>query len=154
VFHPEKARSLGVPEGPLWAELQRGETVTAPGGRRVEAADILGPPPSGRQFSYVTDTLYLRSIAPEVRGSDLFICEGMFTDELEESAAEKKHLTARQAGRIAREAGGVKKLALIHYSPRYTERELQSLLAEARTEFPDTHLTRDRKIFPLLYDTE
>jgi ribonuclease Z len=152
VFFPEKARELGVPEGPLWAKLQGGETVANEDGKSVEAADILGPPRSGRKFSYVTDTLYLKTIAPEVSGSDLLICEGMFTDDLAESAAEKKHLTARQAGVIARDAGGVKKLGLIHYSPRYTERELKTLLAEARTEFPESHLTRDRKTFPILYE--
>lgn len=152
IFHPEKARSMGVPEGPLWAKLQRGESVSSQEGSTVESSDVLGPPRSGRKFSYVTDTSYLKSIAPEVSGSDLLICEGMFTDELEESAAEKKHLTARQAATIARDAGGVKKLGLIHYSPRYTERELKTLLEQARTVFPESYLTRDRKTFPLQYE--
>jgi len=152
VFYPEKARSLGVPEGPLWAKLQSGETVTSTDGTNVSGSDILGPPRPGRKFSFVTDTLYLDSIAPEVSNSDLLICEGMFADELEESAAEKKHLTARQAGTIAKEAGGVKKLALIHYSPRYTERELKNLLLEARSAFPESYLTRDRKMFQILYE--
>jgi hypothetical protein len=66
-----------------------------------------------------------------VRDSDLLICEGMFAEELAADAQDKKHLTARQAARIA-SLGGVKRLGLIHYSPRYTDRELKSLLAEAR----------------------
>ena len=91
----------------------------------------------------------MKTIAPEVSGSDLLICEGMFADDLEESAKEKKHLTARQAGRIARDAGGVKKLGLIHYSPRYTERDLKVLLSEAKSVFPGTCLTRDRQTHPI-----
>ena len=58
------------------------------------------------------------------------------------TAAEKKHLTAAQAAKIAREAE-VKRLGLIHYSPRYSERELKTLLGEAREIFPESFLTRD-----------
>jgi ribonuclease Z len=60
-------------------------------------------------------------------------------------------MTAEQAARIAREAGGVKKLALIHYSPRYTEYELKGLLREAQEIFPETILSRDRMVYPLEY---
>ncbi len=145
VFYPDKARELLVPEGPLWAKLQAGESVKLRDGSSVESSAVLGAPRSGRKFSYVTDTLYVDSIAPEVHNSDLLICEGMFADELEESAREKKHLTAKQAAVIARDAGGVKKLGLIHYSPRYSERDLNRLLEEARSIFPEAYLTRDRE---------
>jgi ribonuclease Z len=104
----------------------------------------MGPPRSGRKFSFVTDTLPLPTIAGEVQGSDLFICEGMFTEELIESAEEKRHLTAGQAAEIAR-AGAVKSLGLIHYSPRYTKRELGRLLEEAQRVFPDSFLTTERQ---------
>ncbi|MBT3272456.1 MAG: ribonuclease Z [Spirochaetales bacterium] len=149
IFNPEKAREFGVPEGPLWARLQAGENVENSDGKNVESSDVVGSRRSGRKFSYVTDTLYIDSIAKEVQDSDLLICEGMFTDELKESAREKKHLTAKQAGTIARDAGGIKSLGLIHYSPRYTEYDLKRLLAEARAIFSNTHLTKDRQITPI-----
>jgi ribonuclease Z len=117
----------------------------------VEPAQVLGPARSGRKFSYVTDSLYFPEIAREVAGSDLLICEGMFEDALLQSAIEKKHMTALQAAKIAKAAGGVRKLGLIHYSPRYADRELKVLLDEARTVFPDTVLTRDRMAFPIEY---
>jgi ribonuclease Z len=66
----------------------------------------------------------------------------MFSDDLAETAADKKHLTAAQAARIARDAG-VKRLGLIHYSPRYSDRELKALLGEARAIFAESFLTRD-----------
>jgi ribonuclease Z len=150
-FHPEKAMELGVPRGPLWSTLQGGQSVTLEGGAVVESSQVMGPPRSGRKFSYVTDSLYFPEIAKEVAGSDLLVCEGMFETALEQSAVEKKHMTAVQAARIARDAGGVKRLALIHYSPRYAEKELKRLLDEAREIFPDAILSRDRLNLPIEY---
>jgi ribonuclease Z len=150
-FHPEKALELGVPRGPLWSELQGGANVSLPDGRVVQPGQVLGPPRSGRKFSYVTDSLYFPEISREVAGSDLLVCEGMFEKALEQSAVEKKHMTAEQAGRIARDAGGVRKLALIHYSPRYADRELKILADEARAVFPEAVLSKDRMDFPIEY---
>lgn len=150
-FFPEKAVALGVPRGPLWSKLQGGETVQASDGSEVNPADVLGSPRSGRKFSYVTDSLAFSEIATEVSNSDLFVCEGMFEKNLEESAREKKHMTAEQAAKIALQAGGIKKMALIHYSPRYTEHNLKQLLKEAQAIFPDTVLSRDRAVFPIEY---
>jgi ribonuclease Z len=150
-FHPEKADALGVPRGPLWAKLQAGENVIARDGTEIHPEQVLGTPRSGRKFSYVTDTLAFPEISQEVADSDFLVCEGMFERELEESAREKKHMTAEQAARIAAAAGGIKKLALIHYSPRYTEHNLKQLLKEAQAIFPDTVLSRDRAVFPIQY---
>jgi ribonuclease Z len=150
-FHPEKADALGVPRGPLWAKLQAGENVVARDGTEIHPEQVLGSPRSGRKFSYVTDTLAFPEISQEVADSDFLVCEGMFERELEESAREKKHMTAEQAARIAAAAGGIKKLALIHYSPRYTEHNLKQLLKEAQAIFPDTVLSRDRAVFPIQY---
>ena len=150
-FHPDKAVALGVPRGPLWSRLQAGETVIASDGSEVRPDQVLGEGRSGRKFSYVTDTLAFPEIAEEVADSDLFVCEGMFEKELEESAREKKHMTAEQAAYIAKAAGGIKKLSLIHYSPRYTEYNLKQLLKEAQAIFPDTVLSRDRAIMPIQY---
>jgi ribonuclease Z len=151
-FHPEKATELGVPRGPLWSRLQGGESVVSSDGVMIESSQVMGEPRSGRKFSYVTDSLYFPEIAREVAGSDLLVCEGMFETALEESAVEKRHMTAAQAARIARDAGGVKKLALIHYSPRYAERDLKRLLDEARETFPGTVLSRDRMNLPIEYE--
>ena len=147
-FHPEKAEALGVTRGPLWAALQSGQPVKARDGSEVRPEQVLGGARSGRKFSFVTDTLPFNEIADDVAASDLFVCEGMFEQALEESAREKKHMTAEQAARIAL-AAKVKKLALIHYSPRYTEHELKQVIKEAEAIFPATVLSRDRMIFPI-----
>ncbi|MDR0497708.1 MAG: ribonuclease Z [Treponema sp.] len=149
-FYPEKAETLKVKRGPLWAALQSGKTVKAEDGSDVRPEQVLGRERTGRKFSFVTDTLAFPGIADEVAGSDLFVCEGMFERALEESAREKKHMTAEQAAVLARSAQ-VKQLALIHYSPRYTEDELKQMIKEATAVFPATVLTKDRMVFPIEY---
>ena len=147
-FHPEKARELKVPCGPLWAKLQAGFEVEAEDGSIVKPEQVLGPQRNGRKISYVTDTLYLDSIAKEIQGSDLLFCEGMFAKDFEDQAKEKKHMTSTQAAQIAKD-GNVKKMALIHYSPRYNDYELKQLLTEAQSVFPETILSKDRMTFEI-----
>lgn len=142
-FNPEKARELKVPVGPLWSQLQNGFDVTAEDGTIVKPEQVLGEKRSGRKFSFVTDTLFKRSIIDEVRGSDLLICEGMFENALIDTAKEKKHMTATQAATIAKEAN-VKRMCMIHYSPRYTDKELHILLEEAQEIWPKAELSHDR----------
>lgn len=149
-FNPQKAQELGVPCGPLWAQLQQGFEVEAADGTTVKPEQVLGPKRSGRKFSFVTDTLYKSNIAPEVKGSDLLICEGMFEDELIDQAKEKKHMTASQAATIARDAE-VRRMCMIHYSPRYTDRELDKLLEQARAVWPKSELSRDRMNIDIPY---
>jgi ribonuclease Z len=151
IFYPERAGELGVPRGPLWSQLQHGSDVTLDGGRIVTPAQVMGLKRRGRKFGFVTDTLYKPTIAEPVAHADLLICEGMFADDMADNAVEKKHLTARQAGIIARDAG-VKRLGLIHYSPRYTNRELCRLLEEAQSVFAKTFLTKDCQSIDLHYE--
>lgn len=142
-FNPQKARELGVPCGPLWSQLQNGFEVQSSDGSTVRPEQVLGAKRSGRKFSFVTDTLFRPSIIDEVRGSDLLVCEGMFEDALLDQAREKKHMTASQAAEIAKKAD-VRRMCLIHYSPRYTDKELHVLLEEAQKVWPKTELSRDR----------
>jgi ribonuclease Z len=151
VFHPDRATGLGVPRGPLWSRLQHGESVSLEGGRVVTPDEVMGPARKGRKVSYVTDTLPVPRLPQFVAGSDVLICEGMFTQEFAESAREKKHLTALDAGRIARD-GKVKSLGLIHYSPRYMNRDLKLLLDEAQTVFPETFLTKDLQAIEIPFE--
>ncbi len=148
LFHPELATSLGVPMGKMWGILQHGGSVKLADGRTITSSEVVGPARPGRKFSYITDTQYIPSIAPAVAGSDLLLCEGMFSASLGDDAKEKKHMTSVQAATIARD-GQVKQMGLIHYSPRYTDREIKDLGREAREIFPDTIVTRDRMSFEI-----
>lgn len=149
-FNPEEALKLKVPRGPLWGKLQHGQSVVNEEGREIKPEQVVGQARKGRKFSFVTDTLYLPTIASEVKNSDLLICEGMFSDDCADQAREKKHMTSRQAATIAKDAGA-KRMALIHYSPRYNDKDLDVLLQQARQVYPDAVLSRDRMHIEIPY---
>jgi ribonuclease Z len=91
----------------------------------------------GQKISYIVDTVYnesnKRDIVDLVKDSDIFFCESPFLAEEEARGQERYHLTARQAGLIAREAN-VKKLNVFHFSGRHTFRTEQ-LIQEAEKAF-------------------
>lgn len=151
VFYPERAEAAGVPRGPLWSQLQHGTSVEFEDGRTVRPADVMGAPRSGRKFSYITDTLRTSGLPEAVHGCDLLICEGMYRREDTHAAHEKKHMTAVEAAEVARDAGGVRRMGLIHYSPRYTEWDLRELLKEAKEIFGNTFLAKDGKNIRIPY---
>ncbi|HEY7613381.1 MAG TPA: ribonuclease Z [Gemmatimonadales bacterium] len=140
-FNPERARELGVPEGPLWGRLHKGETIVLEDGRSVTAADLVGSPRRGRTLVYSGDTRPSLAVVEASRGADLLIHEATFGSDELERAKETGHSTAAEAARVALEAG-VRRLVLTHISPRYT-RDAPELLAEARAIFPETVVARD-----------
>jgi len=140
-FHPERARELGVPEGPLWGRLHKGHTVTLGYGRTVSPADLVGPSRPGRTVVYSGDTRPCLAVFEAAKGGDLLIHEATFGEEEAARAIETGHSTAAEAARIALDAG-VRRLVLTHISPRYT-RDAPELLAEARAVFPETTVARD-----------
>jgi ribonuclease Z len=80
----------------------------------------------GEKICYVTDVVFhernLRAIVELARGADLLFIESVFLEAEAAHAQKKQHLTARQAGTIAR-AAGVKEVIPFHFSPRYMGRE-------------------------------
>jgi ribonuclease Z len=149
IFFPGRAQELGVKPGPLYARLQAGETITLDDGTTVCPSQVMGEARSGRKFCFITDTEYFPEIASFAANSDLLICESMFRKGMEDTGKEKKHLSSVQAAAIASEAGNVKKLGLIHFSPRYMKSEIEEMASEAKTVFTDTFLTRDRMHIPI-----
>ncbi len=140
-FQPERVRDLGVPEGPLWGRLHRGETVDLPDGRRVGPTDLVGPARPGRKVVLSGDTRPCAAIAAAAAGADLLVHEATFSAEEAEKAEQTGHSTAAAAATIARDAG-VRRLVLTHISARYT-REAPELAAEAQAVFPESIVARD-----------
>jgi ribonuclease Z len=140
-FNPERARELGIPEGPLWGRLHKGEKIVLEDGRSVAPADLVGAPRRGRTLVYSGDTRPSLAVVEAARGADLLIHEATFGSDELERAKETGHSTAAEAARVAVEAG-VRRLVLTHISPRYT-RDAPELLAEARAIFPETVVARD-----------
>ena len=140
-FDPERARALGIPEGPMWGKIHTGESVTLGDGRVVAPAELVGAPRPGRRLVYSGDTTVCAGVAELARGADLLIHEATFGADERERAAETGHSTAAGAATVARDAG-VKRLVLTHISARYT-REAPELVAEAREIFAGTEVARD-----------
>ena len=139
-FNPERAISLGVPKGPLWSRLQRGENVQLPDGRTIKPSDVLGPPRPGRKIVYVGDTRPSNAIADFAFGADVLIHEATFADDLAERAEEDMHSTPSGAAIIAKKAK-VELLVLTHISARYGDPKV--LLEEAKKNFPNVLVAED-----------
>lgn len=148
-FNPERARELGIPEGPLWGQLHRGKPVTLPDGRTVGPGDLVGQPRSGRRLVYTGDTRPHLSVIEASRNADLLIHEATFGGDELERARETGHSTAAEAARVALEAGA-RRLVLTHISSRYN-RDASELLAEAKAVFPETVIARDGMTIDIPY---
>jgi ribonuclease Z len=140
-FNPDLARELGIPEGPLWGQIHRGQSITLEDGRVIEPSRLVGPKRSGRTIVVTGDTRPCAATLEASRNADLLIHESTFGDEEAERAAETGHSTAREAAQIAREAG-VRRLVLTHFSARYS-RDPGELEREARHVFPETIVGKD-----------
>ena len=139
-FLVEKAKALGVKEGPLFGKLQRGAEVKLKNGKIVHPQDVLEKPRPGRKVIYAADTRPCRGVAELSREADVLIHDGMFSQDEEKEARERGHSTVTQVARMAKEVR-VKKLILTHISSRYPDDKL--LLKEAREIFPPTIIARD-----------
>jgi ribonuclease Z len=139
-FHPERARMLGIPMGPLWRRLQYGERVVLDDGRVIEPDEVVDPPREGRKIIYSGDTRPSRALIRLAEGADILIHEATFDDGLAERAYRDGHSTARQAAEVAL-AAGARSLILIHISSRYPDASI--LLEQARAVFPNTMIAAD-----------
>src|SRR6266705_238029 len=140
-FDPEKARAAGIPEGPLWGKLSKGETITTDDGKRITPSDFVGPKRAGRLLVITGDTRPCASVVAAAQGADLLIHEATFGEEEKTRAKDTNHSTALEAAKVAL-AAQVKKLVLVHLSARYSVAP-EELLTEARTVFTETVVAKD-----------
>jgi ribonuclease Z len=132
-FHPEKAHALGVPKGPLFGALQHGREVTLEDGRVVRPEEVVESPRRGRRLVVSGDTRPCRGTVDAARGADLLVHDSTFGDAEQPRAEETMHSTAREAARVARDAGA-RRLVLTHLSTRY-DRDFAVLVEQARAEY-------------------
>ena len=138
-FDLERARALGVPEGPLFGTLQRGEPVRLEDGRVIEPGVVLGEARAGRRIVFSGDTRPCDSLRAAATDADVLVHEATFVGEERERARETGHSTAAEAAELAAEVG-VDLLALTHLGARAPVRLVK---AEARELHPNTVVPRD-----------
>lgn len=147
-FDVERATAAQIPQR-YWGVLQKGETVEAEG-QTYTPDMVLGPQRKGIKLTYCTDTRPTDSIRNNAKGSDLFICEGMYGEkDKQKKAKEYKHMTFYEAASLAREAD-VGELWLTHYSPSLTRPE--EYMDDVREIFPRAIAAKDRRTAELVFE--
>lgn len=131
-------KKLGIPEGPLLGELQKGRTIKWKG-KTISPKDATDKV-EGKIIAYIPDSTLSKDTLKIAEDADLLISDATYTSELEEKAEKHMHLTARQAGEIANQAN-VKKLVITHYSTRY--KETSPLREDAKEVFDDVICAED-----------
>ena len=139
-FDVARARALGVPDGPDFGRLHRGEPVEVDG-RVIRPEEVVGPSRRGRTVAYTGDTRPAPSTVEAAAGAELLIHDATFTEDEADRARATYHSTAAEAARTAREAD-VERLALTHLSARYSD-NASPLEKEAREIFPSAIVASD-----------
>jgi ribonuclease Z len=135
-FNREQAVALGIPPGPLFGRLQRGEPVRIGNGndnREILPGDVLGPARPGRKIVYTGDTRAVHERIRDIaRDADLLIHDATYDESEADRGAEFYHATARQAGEAATVLNA-RMLALVHTSSRYPD--AQNHIKDAKSAF-------------------
>ncbi len=130
---PAKAAEMGL-AGPVLKELKEKGRVGA-----IDVRDVsIGRP--GQSFAFVMDTRPCRGALELAAGVDMLLCEATYLEEHRDRAEEYRHMTALEAGTLAREAGA-SRLLMAHYSHRYSDISLFEI--EAGQAHPDVRALDD-----------
>lgn len=124
--------------------LKSGMDIVLDDGITVSSKEVCYQKDHPKSFAYISDTIFDTGIVQHIKGVDVLFHESTYLSDVEELARSRMHSTARQAATIAKMAGAGK-LILGHFSSRYND--LQVLLDEARTVFPQSFLGEDGTTF-------
>src|SRR5207302_4832610 len=100
-FDVEKAKAAGIPEGPLWGRLAKGESIELADGRRLAADGFVGEARPGRLVVFTGDTRPCAATVDAAQGADLLVHEATFGEEERERARDTGHSTAKEAAQVA-----------------------------------------------------
>ena len=118
-FNLEKAKQLGIPEGKLWSELQKGHEITI-NEKIIKPDQVLGEKRPGKKIGISGDTMPTQDLEKFFENCDYLVFDSTFLDEEKLRAQETCHSTAKQAATLGKNAK-VKNLILTHFSARYKD---------------------------------
>lgn len=147
-FDLERAKALGIPAGPLYGKLQRGESVTLGDGREVAAAEVVGAPRPGLSLAYCCDTQPCEGVLRLAANVDLLIHEGTYAPGEESLAHERGHSTMWDAAQAA-QASKARRLLITHISSKYLR--TAGFLKEVQEVFREVEIATDLSTFELHY---
>jgi ribonuclease Z len=135
----KKLEKLKLPNSPLLKQLSEGKDISF-NGKKIKASDV-SYHEKGRKITFILDTAYNDAAIELAKDADILVCEASFSNEEQQLASERLHLTAEQAATIAKKAN-VKHLVLTHISQRY-EHNPKIILNEAKKVFKNVSLAKD-----------
>jgi ribonuclease Z len=138
----EKLKAMKIASGPVFGRLKQGETVILEDGTLLHGRDYIGPEIVGRKIAIIGDTRRCEAAVQLAHEVDIMVHEATFAVLNQDLANEYFHSTTVDAAQTAAEAGA-KALILTHFSSRYQEEHLSSLLNEAQTVFERVYLAAD-----------
>ena len=142
VFDLDKAVALGIPRGPLYGKLQKGEIVTLGDGRTITPDQVVGPKRPGKSVAYCLDTQFSERSITLAENCTALIHETTFGSDGVDMARERKHSTMLDAARVAKEAR-VQTLVATHFSSRYDGKQVAQIADEARATFEPIIVGKD-----------
>ncbi len=128
---PDRLAAAGI-RGPAVGQLAD-HGVLEHDGRRIGLSEV-SETRRGQRMAFVMDTGMCDAAVELAAGADLVVCESTFASADADLARRYRHLTAADAGRVARDAGA-RRLVITHFSQRYPD--VRVLLDEARAVFDD-----------------
>lgn len=109
-------------------------------------SDFTLPPTPSYSYAYCSDTAWNEGMIKQLQQVTMLYHEATFMEDERDKAIETKHSTTLDAARMAQQTKAGK-LLIGHFSARY--RELEPVLAEARTVFANTELAIEGNTFEL-----
>ncbi len=144
-INKEKLKKSKLSNGPHMNKLKQGKNVRYKGKKYL--AKNLTFKEEDKKITFILDTVENKNTVPIAKNSDLLICESNFDSGLSDKAKQRKHLTARQAGKIAKKSKS-KKLILTHLSQRY-DKDPKEILDEAKKVFKNSYLAKDLDVIKI-----
>ncbi len=142
----DELRAIGVPFGPVFGRLKRGEVVTLEDGRVIDGKDYVSEDIKGRVVVICGDTRFTPKSITLAQNANVLVHEATYEADKEKIARQHFHSTSKQAATIALEAN-VQQLYLTHISARYLGHQVSQLEQEARKVFPQTKVVKDFDTF-------
>ncbi|MFC4651450.1 ribonuclease Z [Lactococcus nasutitermitis] len=137
----ERLKADGLPFGPLFGKVKKGEVVEFEG-KIFDPKDYIGADKVGKVVTILGDTRKTNSAVRLALGADLLVHEATYEAAEEKMARNHGHSTSRQAAEVARDAN-VKRLLLTHISARYVGPLIGQLVREAQAVHANSFVVRD-----------
>lgn len=144
----ERLKALGIPAGPVYGQLKRGETVTLGDGQTINGQDFIGPAKPGRIITILGDTRKTANAVTLAEDATVLVHEATYGKGEGKQARHHYHATSLQAAEVAA-AANVGRLFLTHISARYAGRSANELAYQVRHIFKNTRVVNDFDVFDI-----